>query len=320
MNENNMLIKFQNEQVKLLELFSSTFYFGAMRDKWEEMIRHAESCLEAYMTRLPRNYRSKPLPDQPDIVWGHRVLPNFRYTLEKLNEAYIMLTHGDISALGYANSVRSDFKGQLDYIADWMSEKDREIYEDSIYSAVEIAHNIVLTDEAAWQSFDSPRFHIELARFSTSLSSRNYQINRAISVHSGEKTIVNGIYVPDVEHACPQFLSAHRKRAPLTSVCVGSEDLLDPRTGEKYDQQNIYKEVECTWYLIEGSDHNQTSEAGANQTSQLLRVAAGELCPQTGFYFSPALPDSRKRFVEGEVMPSLNSTYGQTIWQWDEIQ
>lgn len=315
-----MLIKFQDEQVRLLELFSSPCYFGAMRDKWEEMIGHVESCLEVYMTRLPRNYRSKPLPDQPDIVWGHRILPNFRYTLENLNEAYIKLTHGDISALGYANSVKRDFKGQLDYIADWMNEEDRKTYEDNVFAAVEIAHNIVLTDEAAWQSLDSPRFKKELDRFSESPSSRSYRINSRISVHSGEKTIVNGIYVPDVEHTCPQFLSTHRKRAPLTSVCVGTEDLFDPQNGEKYDQQNIYEEVECTWYLIEGSDHNPASDTNATHRPQLLRVTSDQLCPQTGFYFSPALPNSRKRFVKGDVMPSLKSTYGQTIWQWDEVQ
>lgn len=314
-----MQIKFKDEQVRLLELFSSTHYFGTMRDKWEEMLRHAEACLETYMARLPPDYRSKPLPDQPDVAWGHRVLPNFRYTLEKLNEAYIELTHGDKSALGYANSVRNDFKGQLDYIADWMSKNDRKIYEDNIYSAVALAHNIVLTDEAAWQSLDSPCFTEELARFSASIF-RNYRINNNVFVRSGEKTIVNGIYAPNVEQACPQFLSTHHKQAPLTSVHIGTEDLIDPISGEKYDQRLIYKEVECTWYLIDGIDENQISNANNAQTPQLIRVVAGQPCPQTGFYFSPALPNSRKNFVEGDAMPSLDSTYGQTIWQWDEVQ
>lgn len=315
-----MAIQIKAEQVRLLELFSSPLYFATMRDKWEEMIRHVESCLDAYMTKLPLDYRSRSPSDQPDIAWGGRVLPNFRHTLDKLNEAHIRLTHGDMSALGSANSVRSDFKGQLDYIADWMSEEDRKTYEDKIYSAMESAHNIGLTDEAAWQSFDSPRFREELVRFSASLSTQNYRVNKSISVHSGEKTIINGIYAPDVEQACLQFLSTHRKCAPLTSICVGTEDLLDPRTGEKYGENEIYKEVECTWYLVAVSEHSQASYVEAPQSRQLLRVAAGQACPKTGVYFSPALPNSRTRFVEGEVMPSLSSTYGQTIWQWDEVQ
>lgn len=314
-----MQINFQYEQVRLLELFSSAHYFGALRDKWKETIEHVESCLEAYITTLPPNYRSKPLPDQPDITWGHRVLPNFQRTLGKLNQAYIMLTHGDVSALGYANSVRSDFKGQLDYIADWMSESDRKTYEDNIYSAVVMAHNIVLTDEAAWQSLDSILTQEQLAPFSALLSRGSYQTNIRVFVRSGEKTAVSGVYASDVDQSCPQFLGTHRKRAPLTSVCIGTEDLLDPCTGEKYDEQKIYKQVECTWYLIERDDI-ETFSPGPTQTSQLLKIEAGELCPKTGFYFTPALLDSRKHFVKGELMPNLKSTYGQTIWQWDEIQ
>lgn len=317
-----MSIKFAEEQVRLLELFSSTHYFGAMRDKWEDMIKHAESCLETYMSRIPLGYRSKALPDQPDIAWGGRVLPNFRATLESLNEAFIMLTHGQINALGYANSVRNDYKGQLDYIADWMSENDKNTYENNIYSAVIMAHNITVTDEAQWQSLDSNWLQDELAKFSNSLLSRSYEINSSVFVRSGEKTMVSGIYAPDVELACPQFLGAHRKCAPLTSVCTGTEDLFDPRTGEKYDEQKIYKQVECIWYLIEGREdsHRSGSSSSAIQTFQLLRVVAGQLCPQTGFYFTPALPDSRRRFTEGETMPSVDSTYGQTIWQWDVVQ
>ncbi|MCC2972913.1 hypothetical protein [Massilia sp. IC2-476] len=315
-----MQIKFQYEQVQLLELFSSTYYFGALRDKWEEIIEHVDSCLEAYVAKLPPNYRSKPLPDQPDVTWGNRVLPNFQRTLEKLNQAYIMLTHGDISALGYANSVRSDFKGQLDYIADWMSENDRKTYEDNIYSAVSMAHNIILTDEGAWQSLESILTQEELSPFLSSLLPRNYRRNMRVAVRSGEKTKVSGVYVPDMEQTCPQFLGTHRKCAPLTSVCIGAEDLLDPRTNEKYDQQKIYKRVECTWYLIEHDDKNDAFNLRANETYEYLKVGAGDLCPKTGFYFSPALPSSRKYFIKSELMPSLDSTYGKTIWQWDEVQ
>jgi len=313
-----MMIKFQNDQVRLLEIFSSNYYFGAMRDKWEEMIKHTESCLNSYMAKLPLNYRSKPLPDQPDIVWGHRVLPNFRYTLEELNSAFIMLTHGDISALGYSNNVRSDFKGQLDYIADWMSEADRKKYEEDIYSAVVMAHNISLTEDPGWQFLDPSKHQEELAAFSKLFPSRSYRINETVFVRSGEKTPITGVYAPDLENACPQFLGTHCKCAPLASVCIGTEDLVDPGTGEKYDRQNIYKNVECTWYLVERDE--EKPDAGYTPRPQFLKVAAGQSCPQTGFYFSPAVSGSRRRFIKGEEMPSSNSTYGQTIWQWDEVQ
>ncbi|VXC26924.1 hypothetical protein [Massilia sp. 9I] len=312
--------KFDDKEIKLLELFSSPHYFGSMRDKWEEMIIHTESCLEAYMTKLAPNYRSRSLPDQADIVWGHRVLPNFRSTLEQLNKAFILLTHGDSDALGYSDNVRSDFKGQLDYSPDWMNKKDQKIYDDKMYRAMTMAHNISITEHAWWDSIELSSHAEEFEEFSVLSSPSTYRVNKSVHVRSGEQTRVTGIYVPDVENCCAQFLGNHHEMAPLTKVWIGTEDLLDPRTGEKYDEQKIFKETECTWYLIEHSDDIRTSDANPGRTNHSFRVAEGEKCPKTGFYFTPAHPDSRRRFIEGQVLPSLNSMYGRTIWQWDDVQ
>jgi hypothetical protein len=50
------------------------------------------------------------------------------------------------------------------------------------------------------------------------------------------------------------------------------------------------------------------------------RVEAGQLCPRAGYWFTPASPNSRRGFQQGEVMPDTKSSYGATIWQWDESQ
>lgn len=50
------------------------------------------------------------------------------------------------------------------------------------------------------------------------------------------------------------------------------------------------------------------------------RVEAGKHCEISGFYFSPASPESRRFFSQGNIFPKLDSTYGNTIWQWDEKQ
>jgi hypothetical protein len=49
-------------------------------------------------------------------------------------------------------------------------------------------------------------------------------------------------------------------------------------------------------------------------------IPAGEGCPQDGWWFSPAKPGSRRYFKEGEVMPKLETQYGDTFWQWDADQ
>ncbi|HSI51707.1 MAG TPA: PoNe immunity protein domain-containing protein [Ideonella sp.] len=51
-----------------------------------------------------------------------------------------------------------------------------------------------------------------------------------------------------------------------------------------------------------------------------LRCEAGQSCPRTGFWFTPARESSRQRFEQGQVMPEAGTDYGTTIWQWDDCQ
>ena len=51
-----------------------------------------------------------------------------------------------------------------------------------------------------------------------------------------------------------------------------------------------------------------------------LRCEAGQPCPKTGFWFTPARAGSRQRFDVGQVMPEVGGDYGATIWQWDDQQ
>ncbi|MBS1210546.1 MAG: hypothetical protein H6R19_2944 [Proteobacteria bacterium] len=51
-----------------------------------------------------------------------------------------------------------------------------------------------------------------------------------------------------------------------------------------------------------------------------LRCPAGEACPKTGYWITPAKADARRHFKQGDVMPDLGSNYGATIWQWDADQ
>jgi hypothetical protein len=61
-------------------------------------------------------------------------------------------------------------------------------------------------------------------------------------------------------------------------------------------------------------------EAVASDAQARLRAAAGESCPRSGYWFTPAAANSRRRFNQGDVMPDMNSAYGATIWQYDDNQ
>ena len=111
------------QEIYLLERYVSTDYFDEMRDAWAAMVTHAERCLDAFVHDLPLDYRKRQLSEQPDIVWGERVLVNFRHTRDCLDRGFIELTHGHMESLAYASNVVSDFAGfSRDYSSEWMDE------------------------------------------------------------------------------------------------------------------------------------------------------------------------------------------------------
>jgi hypothetical protein len=209
----------------------------------------------------------------------------------------------------------------MDYWAGWMPKPDQDRYEALMNFAVAMAHNIVLTEGAHWDPLDLTDYRNEWAPLKQPPAWPNFRINKSIAIKSGEKTTQSGIYLPDVNDSCAQFLSTYHERAPAASVQIGFEDLLDPTTGEKYDQQPIFEQRNCVWYLVERVDDvSIITHAQSTATPQRYRIAAGETCPETGFYFTPARPDSRRLFQQGDVMPAFETAYGATIWQWDNNQ
>ena len=54
---------------------------------------------------------------------------------------------------------------------------------------------------------------------------------------------------------------------------------------------------------------------------QTGRVGANKPCPQAGFWWTPAKENSRHYFDRGVSMPDFpDSSYGATIWYWDQQQ
>ncbi len=64
----------------------------------------------------------------------------------------------------------------------------------------------------------------------------------------------------------------------------------------------------------------QAGMVRADEVPRPPNVPANTPCPTAGCWFTPAKPDSRRYFKQGEVMPSLGGDYGITIWQWSPDQ
>jgi hypothetical protein len=79
----------------------------------------------------------------------------------------------------------------------------------------------------------------------------------------------------------------------------------------------------CKWYfveVIEGEFDDAMPDEARAKTALVEKVVGGEICKSSGFYFTPAHANSRRRLTQGERAPNFDSEYGKTIWQWDPTQ
>jgi len=312
------------QEIFLLERYTSIEYFEKLRNVWGEMILHLDKCLGTFMANLPPNYRNRPLPEQPDIVWGDHVISNFRDTFKLLCDGYIKLSHGDTNGLICANSPEGDFKGQLDFWPGWMSKNDELYYKKLLMSSVTFSGNIDITEKAHWDPKDlSDDYNIN-ARGQLDPPEKwpKYQYISGRNIESGSEVIYAGIYLPQVENGCAQFLSTNHSIAPEARIITGKRDLLNPDNGEKYAEESTYGKSPCLWINVErvlDSDHNNPQSMAFTQKPS-VRLMAGETCHKTGYYFTPAKANTRNLFNDGDIMPTFKTDYGVVIWQWDMNQ
>ncbi|MBY4897526.1 hypothetical protein [Cupriavidus sp. AU9028] len=304
------------QEIYLLERYSSIDYFGDLRDAWSAMIDHVEDCLSRFMSRLPPDYRSRPVPKQPDIVWGQRVLPNFRQSLQTLDDAFIRLTHGDASALRAASAITGDVRGQNDFSSDWFDEVEPGSgarYGELLSRANQMAVNVETTISIGWltgalsQRYSSRR-RGELHR---PQSWPRYTLDSTVQVRTGQPAPESGIYLPDVPDAAAQFLLAGRKVAPAM-------------TG--FDGQQYVREEPAVWTRVRRVQSETVNDGladllTAGPGADSMKVAGGQPCPRAGWWLTPSQAQSRRYFRQGEVFPIIEgSAYGSTFWQWDRDQ
>ncbi|MEN1928100.1 hypothetical protein WCE37_03715 [Luteimonas sp. MJ250] len=310
------------QEIHLLERYSSKTYFDAMRTAWEQMLQHAEASLEAFVGRLPLDYRSRPLPEQPDIVWGERVLPNLRNTAEALNNAYIQLTHGEIQALGTSGLIQSDFSGfSRDYSATWMDEPQvvervgggSAVFWKWLALALQHAANIEFTVGAYWKKGDLGVRYDPIARGALEGPTQwtRYSLSKTRTATTDEVVTETGIYLPLLDASCAAFM-IEGALAPPASIGY------DPET-----MQNV-SEMACTWILVERTTENNVEDGlsdllGDNEI-RIRRQKAGQECPRSGWWHTPARSESRHYFNKGDVFPSFEEDYGDTLWQWAQNQ
>lgn len=300
---NNYIIRPQ--EIYLLERYSSPAYFKEMRDAFAMMLEAAEYALELFVNDLPFDYRNRPINRQPDIVWGERVLPNLRSTLDSLNVGYQELLNGDLAAIGYGGNVKSDFRAiSMDYDIDWMPKQQQVDYDKWERRAAMLAFNMEITSYFGWKIGSLTERYTTESRgpLNPPESWPIYRLNPQYSVELDEIVPVAGIYVPDRADASAQVLLDGML---ANEAYVG----YDPETMQAVGMAPV------TWMLAERiADSGGGSQ---NVAPKRLRCESGKPCPQTGYWWSPSSKDV-KYFKAGDIMPKMKRLEWQTIWYFNE--
>ncbi|MBG6079248.1 hypothetical protein [Rubrivivax gelatinosus] len=298
-------------EIYLLSRYASLDYFGAMRDHFGACVRAAESGLERFMLNLPRRYRDLEAWRQPDIVWGGRVIPNMKWALDVLNRGYIDISHGDLDGMGASSNVGSAFSSIVrDYSVDWMSGEFRAKYSRERADAWMMAMNIYHTYYCNWEPRSLTTDYDEGARglMSPPESWPLYLPSRTVKVESGQQVLISGVYLPAAA-GCSQFLI----RGHVARGALPPDDPNDLRTTDE-------RAIPTTWTLVEKIADSGGGIPGASDpwlAGIRERCIAGEACPRTGWWTTPAAP-ARRRFVAGTVMPELGGDWGTTVWQLEQ--
>ena len=309
------------QEIFLLERFSSLDYLKQLRDAWKAFVEHNERCLEEFMHHLLANLRGRHLSQQPDIVWGNRVLPNFRGALARYEEACVQLANGDPRGYWIGGGVRSCNKGESDYWKGWMKPKDEEIYYDRLSAAGILDCCVECTTSGTWDEGDLTYRYDPDAFGPLDLPARIpcYRLDESVQMNTGEKIPMPGIYLPEARNAAARFIYAipgEVEDAPEVTVWTEKDEY-----GDLVDDE---WQPTC-WTLVrrvEGEFIDVPPEGFFPENSLVTgRCEANHHCPGAGYWWTPARENSRRQFNYGELMPDYpDSSYGATIWYWDQQQ
>ena len=306
------------QEIYILERYTSEEYFLLVRDAWGRLVKHADACLDVFVNNLPADYRSRALEYQPDIVWGERVLPNFRSTLDSLFDSYIRLTHGDKQALGAAGHVTSDFSGFSRFqSSDWMDEPQvaevipngGDVFWKHLGDALRPAANIETTVNGGWpMQFLGLRYGKERGPLNPPERWPKYRLNQDVRVSSGQMAPRTGFYLPLLEQTSPQFW-------------IEGNEVFRAKVGLNEDGNQYRAKLPADWLLIERVEGEFVDDGLADLLpdgkgiGRIGRAPAGQLVPLSGWWYTPAQVGSRQHFKQGDVFPSIEgSDYGETFW------
>lgn len=121
--------------------------------------------------------------------------------------------------------------------------------------------------------------------------------------------------VPDLLMMANELIKPIRCNDLKLTTLDAWDDDLNPRFDIESSPQWIARfDEDSNW--PEGKRVNKVSHLSLEE--EKLKVKGGELCPRTGYWQTPAQPDSRQYFKQGEIVPTFAELdWGEVFWYWD---
>lgn len=143
-----------------------------------------------------------------------------------------------------------------------------------------------------------------------------YVADTSVACRSGDIVPWTGVWVPSTGMATAALAFARQYRQIMQPAYELARVFAD---GETVKATQL---IDTTWHPVKPNGRMTPLPAPKGMTA----AAATDTAPAGGVgrceagrpchWFTPAKPDSRRRFEHGETMPALGGDYGLTIWQW----
>ena len=325
------------KEIYLIEQFLSYEYYYETVKLWEELIEYAEELLDKYSAHLAPDHRAQHPSHQADYVWGTIVLPNFKATLHHLIDGLEELKEGYLPILGRMSSVGNDIIAQeRDYPCDWMGEINKDAdqeFQDKITVVSTRANNIYVTFDYSPQ-WDYKWFEDMYSKWGIDVIHYNpvdvgvkmsnplpiYRLNYDIRVETDHPIMVSGIYRSTEPYSACKFLMKEKNiydgmfgdwvTAPQVRSFQNNPDHFTKDTLENS------RRVKTTWILVERVTEQNNADIILNNSK--ISQKGGAKVLKTGYWTTPAQPNTRSYFKKDEILPKLSQTdWGEVYWYFD---
>lgn len=262
----------------------------------------------------------------PSVYWGGVI----ERLLETYPNARVMLAHGEFGTMRdwciKAGDIGRGFMEQ----GTWMGKDEFRSFLDLIDRAYKVcgafmgaitmtwhfASPSIISGFSNWKEYDQDDGYkgdsilCYLDNLPEQPEIPAYRVDHEVTIKTGQIVPWTGVWVPvgGMGAAALVFARQGQVMQPMYPITHVDED-----------EYEYTEPVETEWHPVKPTGRT-ISLRGPQQTRQ-LRILASQPCPRGGYWFTPAKPNSRRYFKQGDSFPEIEgNSYGATFWQWSPDQ